>query len=137
MIMRLKLYRLFMKIGIYLLPFPAFQVGWRIWTLICEILNRPHPYTPHGHISQALFGSFVWALVAEHHRVTNFDEIFRERTGARAAGSACVATSFVLLATLYFSRNQLFPRGLLVCDICALLLLTVMLKAAFRALSQE
>src|SRR5207245_11242143 len=38
--------------------------------------------------------------------VTSFDELFRERTGARAAWSACLATSFVLLALLYFSRNE-------------------------------
>ena len=137
MIMRLKLYRLFLKIGIYLLPFPAFLSGWRIWTELCETLNRPHPYTPHGHLSQIVFGTFVWALVAEHHRVTNFDEIFRERTGGRAAGSACVATSFVLLATLYFSRDTLFPRGLLVCDILTLLLLTILLKAALRILCRN
>ena len=137
MIMRLKLYRLFLKIGIYLLPFPAFLFGWRIWTELCETLNRPHPYTPHGHLSQIVFGTFVWALVAEHHRVTNFDEIFRERTGGRAAGSACVATSFVLLATLYFSRDTLFPRGLLVCDILTLLLLTILLKAALRILCRN
>ena len=137
MIVRLKIYRLFLKIGIYLLPFPAYQLGWRIWIALCQSLNRPHPYTPHGHLSQIVFGTFVWALVAEHHRVTNFDEIFRERTGARAAGSACIATSFVLLATLYFSRDTIFPRGLLVCDILTLLLMTILLKAALRFLCRS
>ncbi|MGO8720636.1 MAG: exopolysaccharide biosynthesis polyprenyl glycosylphosphotransferase, partial [Acidobacteriaceae bacterium] len=137
MIMRLKLYRLFLKVGIYLLPIPAFKLGWWTWVWICQILNRQVLYSPHGHLSQVLFGTFVWALVAEHHRLTNFDEIFRERTGARASGSACVATSFVLLATLYFSRDQTFPRGLLVCDMFALLLLAIFLKAALRFLCRN
>jgi Undecaprenyl-phosphate glucose phosphotransferase len=137
MIVRLKLYRLLLKIGIYLLPIPAFRLGWWIWEGLCMALNRTTLYSPHGHLSHVVFGTFVWALVAEHHRVTNFDEIFRERTGTRAAGSACIATSCVLLATLYFSRDTVFPRGLLVCDILTLLLLTVLLKAALRALCRS
>ena len=37
----------------------------------------------------------------------------------------------------YFSRNQVFPRGLLVCDILALLVLTVLLHAALRNLCRS
>ena len=40
MIVRLKLYRLFLKIGIYLLPFPAFQLGWRIWIALCQSFEQ-------------------------------------------------------------------------------------------------
>lgn len=137
MILRLRLYRLFLNIGIYFLPILAFQLGWRFWIVICKLFDRPELYSPHGHVSQVLFGTFVWALVAEHYRVTSFDELFRERTGARNAGSACIATSFVLLATLYFSRNEVFPRGLLVCDVLTLLGLTVFLHAAFRVVCRS
>ena len=125
MILRLKLFRLFLKIGTYLLPILAFQLGWWIWVGLCQTLNRPVLYSLHGHLSQVLFGMLVWALVAEHYRVTSLDEVFREMTGARAVGSACIATSFILLATLYFSRDKVFPRGLLVCDILVLPVLTV------------
>jgi Undecaprenyl-phosphate glucose phosphotransferase len=134
MILQLNVYRLFLKIGTYLLPVLAFRLGWWFWTLICKLLERPVLYSPHEHASQILFGTFVWAFVAEHYRVTNFDELFRERTGARAAWSACIATFFVLLATLYFSRNGIFPRGLLVCNLIALLTLTILLHAVFRIL---
>lgn len=137
MMLRLKLYRLFLKIGTYLLPILAFYLGWWTWVGLCQTLHRPLLYPSHGHFSQILFGTFVWALVAEHYRVTSCDEIFRERTGARAAWSACIATSFVLLATLYFSRNMVFPRGLLICDILALLVLTLLLHAAFRILCRS
>jgi len=81
-----------------------------------------------------LFGTLVWAFVAERYRVTSFDELFRERTGARAAWSACLTTSFILLALLYFSRDGIYPRGLLVCDVIVLLTLTVVLHAIFRTL---
>jgi hypothetical protein len=134
MILRLKLYRLLLKIGIFLLPIVAFRLGWRFWMVICRLLGRALLYSPHGHSSQILFGVFVWAFVAEHYRVTSMDEVFRERTGARAAWSACIATSCVFLATLYFSRNDIFPRGLLVCDVFTLLALTILLHAVFRIL---
>jgi len=132
MILRIKLYRLFLNIGIYVLPILAFRLGWWFWMVICVLFNRPVAYSPHGHLSQILFGTFVWAFVAGHYRVTSFDELFRERTGAKAAWSACVATTFILLATLFFSRNDIFPRGLLVCDLITLLALTILLHAVFR-----
>jgi len=93
----------------------------------------PSGILPCGRTSQPdPVGTFVWAFFAEHYHVTSFDELFRERTGARAAWSACIATSFVLLATIFFSRNDIFPRGLLVCAIVALLMLTILLHAIFR-----
>ena len=137
MILRLRLHRLFLKIGAYILPILAFRLGWWLWTLMCILFDRPALYSPHGHLSQILLGTFVWAFFAEHYRVTAFDELFRERTGARAAWSACIATSFVLLATLYFGRNETFPRGLLVCEVITLLALTILLHAVCRLLCRS
>lgn len=134
MILRLRLYRLFLKIAVYLLPVPAFYIGWWLWTVISAYFGRPASYSLHGHGSQLLFGAFVWAIVSEHYRVTNFDELFRERTGARAATSASIASSFVLLAALYFGQVDHFPRGLLVCGIVAIFSLTVVLHAVLRKL---
>jgi Undecaprenyl-phosphate glucose phosphotransferase len=137
MILRLKLYRLCLKIGTYLLPLLAFRLGWWLWVGTCAYLNRPVLQSPSGHILQVLFGTLVWALVAEHYAVTSFDELFRERTGARAAWSAGVATFVILLSTLYFSRNTSFPRGLLVCALLVLFALTILLHAAFRILCRS
>lgn len=134
MILRLKLYQLFLKLGAYALPLLAFYLGWLTWATLTGFISRPLLYYPSGHISQILFGTFVWAFLAEHYGVTNFDELFRERTGARRAWSACIATGLVLMATLFFSRNDVFPRGLLVCDIFVLLALTILLHAVFRIL---
>jgi Undecaprenyl-phosphate glucose phosphotransferase len=79
-----------------------------------------------------MFGSLIWAFLSERYKVTSFDELFRERTGARAAWSACLAIFCVCLALLYFGRNDVYPRGLLVCDVIVLLALTVVLHAVFR-----
>jgi Undecaprenyl-phosphate glucose phosphotransferase len=132
MILRLKLYGLSLKVATYLLPILAFYLGWWVWDISWVILGRPVLFSVHGHANQMLFGTLVWAFISERYRVTSFDELFRERTGARAAWSACLATSFVFLALLYFSRNDIYPRGLLVCNVVVLLALTVMLHAIFR-----
>jgi len=132
MMLRLKLYRLSLKLAIYALPILAFWLGWWLWTWLCTSFGRPILYPSHGHLIDILFAMFVWAFVAGQYKVTSFDELFRERTGIRAAGSACIATSFVLLATLYFSRNDVFPRALLVCDVITLLFITVLVHAVFR-----
>ena len=134
MILRLKLYSLSLKVATYLLPVLAFYIGWYIWQFASAFLGRPVLFSVHGHLNHMIFGTLVWAFVSGRYRVTSFDELFRERTGARAAWSACLATSFALLALLYFSRNDVYPRALLVCDMIVLLTLTVVLHAIFRAL---
>jgi len=137
MILRLKRYRLSLKLAIYSLPVVVFGIGWWLWMLASMALGRPVLYPAGGHLTQILFGTLVWAFIAEHYRVTDFDELFRERTGARAAWSAGIATVFILLATLYFSRNAVFPRGLLICDVVLLLALTILVHAFFRILCRS
>src|ERR1700730_8790606 len=75
--------------------------------------------------------------MAERYKVTSVDELFRERTGAKAASSASAATAIVLLGVLYFGRNAMFPRALFVCCVVSLLTLTVLLHAAFRFLCRK
>jgi Undecaprenyl-phosphate glucose phosphotransferase len=142
MILRLKLYRLYLKIVIYLLPFCAFKVGWFVWSFSCNVLNRPvlfseEVFTSRSHFSPILFSALIWGFLAEHYKVTSFEELFRERTGIRAAWSACLATAFVLFATLYLSRNEVFPRGLVFCVAVVLLPLTILVHATFRILCRK
>jgi Undecaprenyl-phosphate glucose phosphotransferase len=134
MLLRLKMYGLLLKITIYFLPFLAFAIAWPIWALSMASVGRPIMYSHHGHFVLLLFSSFVWAYMAEHYRVTNVDELYRERTGARAAWSASLATAVVLLGVLYFGRNDVFPRALFLWSIGALLVLTLLVHAIFRFL---
>jgi Undecaprenyl-phosphate glucose phosphotransferase len=137
MLLRLKLYRLLLKVTIYLLPFLAFEIGWQIWAFSLTFIDRPVKYPSQGHFTLVLFSSFVWAFMAEHYNVTNVDELFRERTGARAAWSASMATAVSLIGVLYFERDVIFPRGLIVCCTVILLTFTVLLHAAFRFLYRK
>lgn len=132
MVLRARLYRLLLTIGTYLLPLLAFPLGYWIWATTCGLLGRSALFDLRGHLTELLFGTLAWALASEHYRVTYFDELFYERTGAKAATSAGAVTLCVLLAALFFSRNQEFPRGLLVFDILALMALSIFLHALFR-----
>jgi len=134
MLLRLKMYRLLLKVTIYLLPFLVFEIGWKIWAFAATFVNRPVNYPHEGHFTLVLFSAFVWAFAAEHYKVTSVDELFRERTGAKAAWAASVATSVVLIGVLYFEHNAIFPRGLFLCCVITLLALTVLFHAAFRFL---
>lgn len=137
MILRLKLFRFSLKIATYAISLLAFYLGWLLWAFCCALADRPVLYSYHGQFNTILFGLFVWAFFAGHYKVTSFDELFRERTGARAASSACVATFFICLAALYFRRNDVFPRGLLICAVICLMVLTLLLHASFRVIFQR
>jgi Undecaprenyl-phosphate glucose phosphotransferase len=137
MLFRLNIYRLVLKITTYLLPFAAFEIGWQIWVGGVALSDRPVLYTNRGHFTLVLVSAFVWAFMAERYNVTNVDELFRERTGARAAWSANLATAVVLLGALYFARDAVFPRGLFVASMAALLILTLLVHSIFRFLYRK
>src|SRR5260370_3885628 len=137
MLLRLKIYRFLLKVTIFLMPFFAFEIGWQIWAYSFMFINRPVKYSHEGHFTLVLFSSFLWAFMAEHYKVTKVDELFRERTGARAASAASVATAVILLWVLYFGHNAVFPRGLFVSCLITLLLLTLLSHAAFRFLCRR
>jgi Undecaprenyl-phosphate glucose phosphotransferase len=130
----LHFYRLILTLLTYLLPWIAFETGAQLWYLLWGYMARPAIYPLSGHIGLLLLCSFVWAFMSERYRVTSVDELLRERTGAKAALAALVATSAVFLAILFFSRDDVFPRGLFVCGILALFTLTLVMRALLRAL---
>src|SRR5260370_21637059 len=101
MLLRLKMYRLLLKVTIFLMPFLAFEIGWQIWAYSLTFINRPVKYSHEGHFTLVLFSAFVWAFMAEHYKGTNVDELFREPTGARAACSASRPSAVILIGGLY------------------------------------
>jgi len=132
MLFRLKLYRFYLQVAIYGISILAFYSGWALWAFCCSLLGRQVLYDYRDHANIVLLGIFVWAFFAEKYSVTSFDELFRERTGLRAASSACLATFFICLSALYFTRNSEVPRGLLVCAVITLLILTLLTHSIFR-----
>jgi Undecaprenyl-phosphate glucose phosphotransferase len=137
MLLRLKIYRLILKAAVYCLPFVAFEIGWRVWAVAMAFGRRPVMYGHSGHFAPLLISTLAWAFMAEHYRVTSVEELFRERTGARAAWSANLATAVILIGALYFGRNDVFPRGLFISCMIMLLVLTLFLHAVFRSVYRQ
>jgi Undecaprenyl-phosphate glucose phosphotransferase len=134
MLIRLKSYRILLQASIYLTPFLAFEMGWLLWFSVSNWLNRPILFSHHGIFLRLLVAAFIWAFMASRYRVANLNELFIERTGARAAWSATLSTAVILIGILFFGRNEVLPRGLLLSGIVCLLALTLLIHAIFRAL---
>jgi hypothetical protein len=109
MILRLKYYRFCLRVVTYLLPFLAFELGWRVWTNAWKSLERLADFDSFGHFRLLALAALVWAILAEQYGVTNVDTLFRERTGTRAALAANAVTSAVLLAALFLARILFGP----------------------------
>ena len=137
MFLSLRIYRLVLTVLTYLLPWLAFEVGHRVWLVLSWYIARPASYPRAGHVGLLLLCTFVWTVVTEHYSVTSIDEFFRERTGAKATLSALVATSAIFLAILFFSHDYDFPRGLFVCGILALFILTLLMRAILRRIFRQ
>jgi Undecaprenyl-phosphate glucose phosphotransferase len=137
MFFHLRIYRFLLLVATYFLPYLAIELGWYVWYYALALLGRHKDFSHHGHFNLLLVGSFIWIFLAKRNKVTNFEELFRERTGARSAASACVATGMVFLAIFYFSRKFFLPRGLFLVCMLLLFILTVLMRAAFRMLYRK
>jgi Undecaprenyl-phosphate glucose phosphotransferase len=137
MFLYLRVYRFLLLLVTYLLPYLAFELGWLLWFYALALIGRHNEFSYHGHFGLLLVSSFVWMFLAERNKVTSIEELFRERTGARSAAAACVATSVVFLAIFYFSQKFFVPRGLFVICMLMLFVLTVLMRAVFRMLYRK
>ena len=137
MFLALRFYRRLLMAVTYVLPWLAFHLGYLIWALISQRFGRVVTYSGGGHLGIILLGTFIWVFMAERYRVTGVDELFRERTGARAVLSAVFATGVFLLGMLFFSRDSVFPRGLFIASLLALIVLAVLMRGIFRAVIRQ
>ena len=48
----------------YLLPFPAFEMGWQLWMHVWDGLDRQAKFDSLGHIRILALAAFVWAILA-------------------------------------------------------------------------
>src|SRR6266704_4032634 len=90
---------------------------------------------PYGYFNLLLFTTVVWAIVSEYYGVTSVQELFRERTGIKAAFPACVATYAMLLGMLFFFHlYRDLSRAFLALSGVSLLFATLAMRAIFRVL---
>jgi len=125
-------YHFYLRVVTYGLPFLSFGAARYL------LRSVGHPDTGldrYSYFNLLLFMTVIWAIVSEYYRVTSVQELFRERTGIRAAFSTCAAAYAVLLAVLFFFHlHRNLSRIFLGLSGMALLFATLTMRAGFRIL---
>lgn len=134
MILQLNLYRFFLRLVCYALPLVAFVISGQVRFFSGLWSQESGLPEPHAYFSLLLVTTLVWAIMAEHYKVSSVEELFRERTGSRAALAASGATYLVNSALLFFYRGVSFSRAFLVISAVVLLILILSMRAAFRTI---
>src|SRR5207249_10079350 len=96
-------YHFYLRVVTYGLPFLSFGAARYL------LRSVGHPDTGldrYSYFNLLLFMTVIWAIVSEYYRVTSVQELFRERTGIRAAFSTCAAAYAVLLGVLFFFHRS-------------------------------
>src|SRR2546429_94788 len=125
-------YHFYLRVVTYGLPFLSFGAARYL------LRSVGHPDTGldrYSYFNLLLFMTVIWAIVSEYYRVTSVQELFRERTGIRAAFSTCAAAYAVLLGVLFFFHlHRNLSRIFLGLSGMALLFATLTMRAGFRIL---
>ncbi|HKW34570.1 MAG TPA: undecaprenyl-phosphate glucose phosphotransferase [Candidatus Acidoferrum sp.] len=125
-------YHFYLRLVAYALPFFAFGAAKYIRRL------GGHPGTgvdQYSYFNLVLFTTVVWAILSEYYRVTSVQELFRERTGIKAAFPACAATYAMLLGLLFFFHlYRDLSRAFLALSGVILLFAALAMRAVFRIL---
>ena len=86
----------------------------------------------YRYLSGLLFTTLVWVIAAERCGVCRVEELFRERTGIRAASRAWFTTYALVLCVLFFFKSEETSRVFLALQAIALLGGTLVVHAALR-----
>lgn len=125
-------YHFYLRIVAYALPFFSFGAA----RYIRHLLGHPDTgIDQYSYFNLLLFTTVVWAIFGEYYRVTSVQELFRERTGIKAAFPACVAAFAMLLGLLFFFHlYRDLSRAFLALSGMILLFVTLIMRAVFRFL---
>jgi len=125
-------YHFYLRIAAYALPFFSFAAA----KYIARILGHSNTgIDQYSYFNLLLFTTVVWAIVCEYYRVSGMQDLFRERTGIRAAFPACAVTYAMLLGLLFFFHlYRDLSRAFLALSGVILLFTTLTMRAIFRVL---
>ena len=132
MSLRLKSFGFYIRLWHYMLPLVAFTAAGLVRFVAMAPMRNPADFDPLFYFAVLLLITFVWAIFVEQQRLCDTDELFRENTGIRKSLMACFATYTVLLAVLFFYRQQDISRVFFVVSSIALLVLTVGTRVVLR-----
>ncbi len=125
-------YHFYLRVVAYCLPFFSFGAAGYVRFLSGHSNTGIDPYS---YFNLLLFTTVVWAIITEYYGVSSVQELFRERTGIKAAFPACMATYAMVLGMLFFfHRYTNLSRAFLALSGIILLLMTLTMRAVFRIL---
>ena len=131
---RLNYYRFLLRIVCYFLPALALFSSELILSVF-HVRDVRAGVGPYGYLGFLGLMTTAWAVAAEHYKVSSVQELFHERTGIRAASAACAVTSAVQFGVLFFFQLYTsFSRVFLALSLWNLLMMTLAMRAVFRAL---
>ncbi len=135
MLLRLNYHRFLLRLCCYVLPLFAIETAAAIRFSLGGTAFLP-PFLPQrsGYAVISFTATLLWVIAAEQFGVCSVEELYRERTGIRRASSACIATYIALVSILFFVRTSQFSRLVIALGAVFLLLGTLLVHAAFRAL---
>ena len=132
MSLRLKSFGFYIRLWHYMLPLVAFAAAGFVRFVAMAPMRSAVGFDPWFYFAVLLFITLVWAIFVEQQRLCDTDELFRENTGIRKSLMACLATYTVLLAMLFFYRQQNVSRVFFVVSSIVLLVLTVGTRVVLR-----
>ena len=131
---RLNYYRFYLRIASYTLPALAFAATAYIESTV-KVGSPTAGLGTYGYFGLFVQLSVVWAIAGEYYGVCSVQELFRERTGIRAAFAACTTTYAATLGVLFFFHEYTtISRAFLLISGCILLLAALTMRALFRTL---
>ncbi|MGH9574493.1 MAG: undecaprenyl-phosphate glucose phosphotransferase [Candidatus Acidiferrales bacterium] len=131
---RLNYYRFCLRIADYSLPALAFAATVYVEAFL-KIGSSTAGLGTYSFFSLFLQTSLVWAVASEYYGVSSVQELFRERTGIRAAFAACTTTYAATLGVLFFFHEYTtISRAFLLLSGLNLLVAALAMRALFRSL---
>jgi len=133
MSLRLNSHRFVLRSWFYTLPLLAFPLSFYLRIQ----LGGQNPWTRADwifHIVVVAYATVVWAIAAEHQRLCEIEDLFREYTGSLKCLSACGVTYLALTCLFFFYRQQGMSRLALAISAVLLFSTASLSRVAFRFL---
>lgn len=131
MISRLRYYDLWLRFIAYTLPISAFLSAFYL-RFGLSALGWRGDYRMLDYLYLLVFTTVLWAIFADRYKVSSIENLLWERTGLKAAASACIATFSIELMVLFFIHSVTLSRAFFAMNAVALLALTLLMRFVFR-----
>jgi Undecaprenyl-phosphate glucose phosphotransferase len=131
---RLNRTRLLLRFVTFSLPLAAFALAAYVRFSFAARYIRTAPVDPFAYVGLLLVAIIMWALVVEHYRLCDVEQIFAPSGKTKRTFVACSVTYCAVLAAGFFYRNTTFSRLFIFVSAMLLLCLATATRVLFRVL---